>query len=80
MVLAALDSAARDDGWAPLGQVGDQMNKNNPSFELRSYGFSQLGKLMRKQDFLKVKEVAMGDASANLHLHLRRQAWGSVKV
>ena len=35
---------------------------------------------MRKKEFLKVKEVAMGDASAILDLHLRRQAWGSVKA
>ena len=73
MVLAALDAAARDDGWAPLGPVGSQMNKNNPSFDPRNYGFSQLSKLMRKQDYLEVKEVSMGDGSTNVHLHIRRK-------
>lgn len=73
MVLAALDAAARDDGWAPLGPVGGQMNKNNPAFDPRNYGFSQLSKLMRKQDYLDVKEVPMGDGSTNVHLYIRRK-------
>ena len=65
---------ARDDGWAPLGPVGSQMNKNNPSFDPRNYGFAQLGKLMRKQDYLEVKEVPMGDGSTNVHLYVRCKA------
>ena len=74
MILAALDAVARDDGWAPLGPVGSQMNKNNPSFDPRNYGFSQLSKLMRKQDYLEVKEVPIGDGSTGVHVHVRRKA------
>jgi len=58
VVLAALDAVAREDGWAPLGPVGSQMNKNHPSIDPSNYGFSQLSKLMRKQDYLEIKEVA----------------------
>lgn len=36
MILTALDAVARDDGWAALGAVGSQMNKNNPSFDPRN--------------------------------------------
>lgn len=79
MVLTALDAVAREDGWAPLGPVGSQMNKNHPSFDPRNYGFSQLSKLMRKQDYLEVKEVPMGDGSTNVHLHIRRKAANSAK-
>jgi hypothetical protein len=63
MILTAIDALARDDGWAPLGPVGSQMSKNNPSFDPRNYGFAQLGKLMRKQDYLEVKEVPMVEGS-----------------
>jgi uncharacterized LabA/DUF88 family protein len=73
MILTALDAAARDDGWAPLGPLGSQMNKNNPSFDPRNYGFSQLSKLMRKQDYLEVKEVSTGDGSTSVHLFVRRK-------
>ena len=74
MILTALDAVARDDGWAPLGSVGSQINKNNPSFDPRNYGFSQLSKLMRKQEYLEVKEVPIGDGSTNVHVHVRRKA------
>lgn len=73
MILTALDAVARDDGWAPLGPVGSQMNKNHPSFDPRNYGFSQLSKLMRKQDYLEIKEVPIGDGSTGVHVHIRRK-------
>jgi NYN domain/OST-HTH/LOTUS domain len=73
MILTALDAVAREDGWAPLGPVGSQMNKNHPSFDPRNYGFSQLGKLMRKQEYLEVKDVPVGDGSAGAHIHIRRK-------
>jgi uncharacterized LabA/DUF88 family protein len=76
MILTALDAVARDDGWAALGAVGSQMNKNNPSFDPRNYGFAQLGKLMRKQDYLEVKEVSTGEGSTVVHLYVRRRAPG----
>lgn len=71
MILTAVDAVAREDGWAPLGPVGSQINKNNPSFDPRNYGFSQLSKLMRKQDYLEIKEVPMSDGSTNMHLYVR---------
>ena len=77
MILTAIDAVARDDGWAPLGPVGGQMNKNNPSFDPRNYGFPQLSKLMRKQDYLELKEVPMGDGSTNVHLFVRYRAAGA---
>lgn len=80
MIETAVDAVARDDGWAPLGAVGSQMNKNNPSFDPRNYGFSQLGKLMRKQDYLEIKEVPMGDGSSNVHLYVRCKVVASSKA
>jgi uncharacterized LabA/DUF88 family protein len=79
MILTALDAVARDDGWAPLGPVGSQMNKNNPSFDPRNYGFSQLSKLMRKQEYLDLKEVSIGDGSTSVHIHVRRKAASPAK-
>lgn len=80
MIEVAVDAVSRDDGWAPLGPVGSQMNKNNPSFDPRNYGFAQLSKLMRKQDYLEVKEVPMGEGANNLQLYVRCKAAGSAKA
>ncbi len=80
MILMAIDAVARDDGWAQLGPVGSQMSKKNPSFDPRNYGFAQLGKLMRKQDYLEVKEVPMVEGSTNVHLYVRCKAAGAAKA
>ena len=79
MILTALDAVARDDGWAPLGPVGSQMNKNNPSFDPRNYGFSQLSKLMRMQEYLDVKEIPIGDGPTNVHIYVRRKSAPAAK-
>ncbi|MGV8935106.1 MAG: NYN domain-containing protein [Gallionellaceae bacterium] len=75
MILSALDSTARDDGWSPLAALCGQLTRNHPSFDPRNYGVSKLGELMRKQAYLDVKEVAIGEAgSMQVHLHVRRKA------
>jgi len=73
MVLAAIEAAAREDGWAALSGVGSQITKNHPSFDPRNYGFSKLGELMRKQSYLEVKEVPLNDGSANVHIHVKQR-------
>ena len=74
MVLTALDATARDDGWSSLSALGSQLTRNHPSFDPRNYGVSKLGELMRKQGFLEVKEVPLGDGSSQVHVHVRRKA------
>jgi uncharacterized LabA/DUF88 family protein len=77
MILQALDATAREDGWVPLSALGGQLNRNHPSFDPRNYGVTKLGELMRKQNFLEIKEVATGDGGIHIHLHVRRKP-GSV--
>ena len=54
--------------------MGSQITKNHPSFDSRNYGFSKLGELMRKQDYLEIKEVPLGDGSTNVHIHVRKRS------
>ncbi len=80
MILTALNATAREDGWSTLSALGGQITKNHPSFDSRNYGCSKLGELMRKQDYLEVKEVSMGDGSPHIHLHVRRKAGAAEKA
>lgn len=73
MILAAVDSAAQDDGWAHLSVVGNILVKNSPSFDPRNYGFQKLGELVRKQNYLKVKEVPIDSGSRGMQLFVRRK-------
>jgi uncharacterized LabA/DUF88 family protein len=68
---AAVNAAARDDGWAALSAVGSLLVKASPSFDPRNYGFPKLGELVRGQPFLEVKSVPAGDGSPNVHLYVR---------
>ena len=71
MLCTAIAGAARESGWGTLAAVGSLMNKNNPSFDPRNYGFQKLGELVRKQPYLEVKETPTGDGSTNVHLYVR---------
>ena len=67
----AIAATAKDNGWAPLSAVGSMIVKNSPSFDPRNYGCQKLGELVRKQKYLEVKEISIGDGSANVHLYVR---------
>ncbi|KAF1694563.1 NYN domain-containing protein [Pseudoxanthomonas koreensis] len=67
----AIAATARDSGWAALSAVGSQVNKNSPSFDPRNYGYPKLGDLVKKQKFLEVKEVPVGDGSTSVHIFVR---------
>ena len=40
-----------EDGWVPLGTVGNQLGKSNSDFDPRTFGFRKLSDLVRKTDF-----------------------------
>ena len=71
LLTVATTAAARDDGWAALSAVGSLVAKNSPSFDPRNYGFQKLGELVRRQPYLEVKEVSVGDATPNVHPYVR---------
>lgn len=58
-----------DDGWVTLSGVGGYISKNHPSFDPRNYFCIKLGELVRKQDFIEVKEV--NDSSNKTHIYVR---------
>ncbi len=71
MIRRAVTATTRDNGWAALSAVGSLILKNSPSFDPRNYGCQKLGELVRKQDYLEIKEVPGGDESTIVHLQVR---------
>ena len=71
MLIDAVNAAAHDDGWANLGTVGSALQKISPSFDPRNYGFQKLGELVRKQRYLKLKEVPISSGGARILVRLR---------
>jgi len=44
----AIEEASDDAGWAPLGAVGNYLNKIRPDFDPRLYGHKKLSDLLRQ--------------------------------
>ncbi len=80
MVLKALEATAREDGWATLSALGSQLTRNHPSFDPRNYKESKLGELMRKQNYLEMKEVVVGEGTGHVQLHVRRKQAAQAKT
>lgn len=73
MVLTALDATAREDGWASLSALGSQLTKNHSAFDPRIYQCAKLSELIRKQNYLEIKEVPAAEGVASTHLYVRRR-------
>ncbi len=54
MLRRAVDSAAGDDGWARLSEVGGQIG-NQASFDPRNYGYRKLSDLVEATGLFEVK-------------------------
>ncbi len=46
-IAATIDDVSDDDGWAFLGDVGSLMQKKQPNFDSRNYGFQKLTPLIK---------------------------------
>jgi uncharacterized LabA/DUF88 family protein len=47
LIASTIDDLADDDGWAFLGDVGNLLQKKQPNFDSRNYGFEKLTPLIK---------------------------------
>lgn len=52
---SAIEATENEDGWSPLGPVGDHL-KNQTSFGHRTYGYKKLSDLFEDIDLFEVKK------------------------
>lgn len=70
MVYRAIQETADDSGWAELGAIGNYLNKTNPDFDQRSYGFTKLSDLMRSIPLLDMRT-----GSSSTIIYVRKQSF-----
>ena len=58
----AVESSASEDGWAYLGQIGQQIANKSPEFDPRNYGYKKLGDLVRATKLFDVDEQRSADS------------------
>ena len=70
-VLSALEQSVDDQGWAHLGTFGSYLNKLQPDFDPRLYGYKKLSDLVRARTDLFVTEERRASGSGQRVLYLR---------
>ena len=71
ILIPAVNTVSKDDGWAPLSGVGDYLNKKYPSFDSRNYGYQKLGQLMKSLDYISVDERRPQPDSPITHIFVK---------
>ncbi len=78
MLAKALNkTASDDDDWSALGALGSHLNRTDPSFDARTYGFARLSDLVKAQPFLETQTVKSSSGQGQLWVRLKRR--GAVK-
>jgi uncharacterized protein (TIGR00288 family) len=60
-----------DEDWASLNALGNHLNRTDPSFDSRTYGFGKLSDLVKAQPFLETKTVSTPGGRGHLSVRLK---------
>ena len=67
----ALNKVDTDDDWASLNAIGNHLNRTDPSFDARNYGFGKLSDLVKAQPFVETKMVTGQGGRGHLWVRLK---------
>lgn len=62
----AIEAASDDDGWAPLGSVGNLITNQQPDFDSRNYGYSKLSDLIAATTLFELERRSPGDGKPGI--------------
>jgi len=62
-----------DDDWTSLSALGNHLNRTDPSFDPRNYGFGKLSDLVKDQPFLETKTLTGSGGRGHLWLRLKKR-------
>ena len=74
LVKALNKTASDDDDWSALGALGNHLNRIDPSFDPRTYGFAKLTDLVREQPYLETRTVESAAGRGQLWVRMKRKA------
>lgn len=72
LLRATVDDVSDDDGWAFLGDVGSLLQKKQPNFDSRNYGFQKLTPLIKSTGRFEI-EQREGANSRNKLIYVRNK-------
>ena len=65
-----------DEDWAALSAVGSHLNRTDPSFDPRAYGFGKLSDLVKEQPFIETKTLTGSGGRGQLWVRVNRRRPG----
>ncbi|MDX2360404.1 MAG: NYN domain-containing protein [Crocinitomicaceae bacterium] len=73
LITQTVTDLADEDGWAFLGDVGSLIQKKQPNFDARNYGFEKLTPLIKSTDKFEIDQRESGKGRYKL-IYIRRKA------
>ena len=70
LLRAGITAGADDDGWANLGGVGSNVQKQSPDFDSRNWGYAKLGDLIDAVGLFEIKRAAGRNGGTNVEVRL----------
>ncbi len=71
LITQSVNDLADDDGWAFLGDVGSLIQKKQPNFDARNYGFEKLTPLIKSTGKFEIDQRDSGNGRYKL-IYIRR--------
>ena len=56
LISSTISDVADEDGWAFLGEVGNLLQKKQPNFDSRNYGFEKLTPLIKSIGSFEIEQ------------------------
>ena len=66
LILSTISDVEDEEGWAFLGEVGTLIQKKQPNFDPRNYGFRKLTPLVKSLDLIEIISRKNPKGSGNL--------------
>ncbi len=71
VINTTIDSFSDEDGWVSLAQVGDQLGKRLPDFDVRNYGYKRLRPFLKSLGVYEFDEPAGPSGLRQIYLRVR---------
>ena len=70
-ITTIVDTFSDDDGWVSLGQLGDQLSKRLPDFDVRNYGYKRLHPFLKSLGVYEFEEPSGESGRRQIYLRVK---------
>lgn len=68
---AIIDKCSDEEGWLSSGQLGDQLSKRLPDFDVRNYGYSKLTPFIKSLGDYETGKIPTGSGRKQIYFRMK---------